>query len=54
MNYFTEENTEGFSKEELDKMNVELENRLSSYNEDDLHYSDMEQNIADDICRKRC
>jgi hypothetical protein len=29
-NYFTEENTNGFSSEELTQMNIDLENRVDS------------------------
>jgi len=51
MNYFTTDNTEDFTKEQLEKLNQELENKLkeNSIREDDLAYESDLKNLADSV-----
>jgi hypothetical protein len=51
---FTTQNTEGFTKEILDKMNSELEDAIANLDKDSLDYDDQVQNIEQQIFNKYC
>ena len=49
---FTDDNTEGFSKEELAQMNAELEALMSDVDPDSLDYFEIEKRNSEFILKK--
>lgn len=49
MNYFTDDNTEGYDATDLDAMNADLERRASSIDEGDTYRDDQLQHLAEQV-----
>ena len=47
---FTNDNTKGFTEEQLQAMNEEFEISMAEYDKDDRNYMDIEKHIAEKIC----